>query len=89
MFNIPRNGEDRRRRAADAFDSIRQYLIENFVPHHFGVQHLTREDAKRQKISFSIECFGDNVTIVWDGTYLYMGKSSSHLINQKTYSEQK
>ena len=89
MFNIPGNGEDRRKRAADAFDSIRQCLIENFVPRHLGVQHLSRENAKKHNTSFSIEFFGDNVTIIWDGTYLYMGKSSCHLINRKTYSGQK
>ncbi|CAF3419459.1 unnamed protein product [Rotaria sp. Silwood2] len=89
VFNIPGNSEDRRKRAADAFDSVRQCLIEKFVPRHLGVQHLAREDAKKQNTSFSIEFFGNNVTIIWDGTYLYMGKSSSHLINRKTYSGQK
>ncbi|CAF1384160.1 unnamed protein product [Didymodactylos carnosus] len=89
MFNIPGNGEDRRRRAADAFDSVRQCLVENFVPRHLGVQHLTREDAKKQNTSFSKEFFGGNVTVIWDGTYLYIGKSSSYLINRKTYSGQK
>ncbi|CAF4364616.1 unnamed protein product [Rotaria sp. Silwood2] len=55
MFNIPGNGEDRRKRAADAFDSVRQCLIKTFVSGHLGVQHLTREDAKKQNTSFSIE----------------------------------
>ena len=81
MFNIPGNGEGRRKRAADAFDSVLQCLIENIVPHHLGSKHLTRESARKQNTSFSIEFFGDNVTIIWDETYLYMGKSSSHLIN--------
>ncbi|CAF1359779.1 unnamed protein product [Rotaria sordida] len=76
VFNIPGTSEDGRKRAADAFDSVRQCLIEKFVPRHLGVQHLTREDAKKQNTSFSIEFFGNNVTIIWDGTYLYMGKSS-------------
>ena len=34
MFNVPENGEDRRKRPADAFDSVRQCVIEKFVPHH-------------------------------------------------------
>ena len=89
MFNIPGNGEDRRKRAADAFDSVRQCLIEKFVPHHLGAKNLTRESARKQNTSFTIEFFGDNVTIIREGTYLYIGKSSSHLINRKTYSEQK
>ena len=89
IFNIPGNGEDRRKRAADAFDSVRQCLIKNFVSQHLGVQHLTREDAENHNTSFSDEFFGNNVTIIWDGTYLYVGKSSSHLVNRKTYSGQK
>ena len=89
MFNIPGNGEGRRKRPADAFDSVRQCVIEKFVPYHLGAKHLTRESARKQNTSFSIEFFGDNVTIIRDGTYLYIGKSSSHLINRKSYSEQK
>jgi hypothetical protein len=89
MFNISGTGEDRRKRAADAFDSVRQCLIKNFLPRYLGVQHLTREDAMKQNTSFSIEFFGNNVTIIWDGTYLYMGKSSSHLINRQSCSGQK
>lgn len=89
IFNIPGDGEDRRKRAADAFDSVCRCLMENFVPLHLGAEHLTRQEATKHNTSFSIEFFGDNVTIIWDGTYLYIGKSSSHLINRKTYSGQK
>ena len=89
MFNMTRNGEDRRKRAADVFDSVRQCSIEKFVPHHLGTKHLTRESTRKQNTSFSIKFFGYNMTIIWDGTYLYMSKNSSHLINRKTYSGQK
>ena len=64
MFNIPENCEDRRKRAAAAFDSVRQCSIEKFVPHHLGAKHLTRESARKQNTSFSIEFFGNNVTII-------------------------
>jgi hypothetical protein len=84
MFNIPGNGEDRRKRAADASDNVRQCLIKNLVPRYLGVQHLTREDAKRQNTSFSIEFFGNNVTVIWDGMYLFIGKSSSHPWSKNT-----
>jgi hypothetical protein len=70
LFNIQGNDEDRRKRAADAFDSVRKCLIDNFVPRHLGVEHLTMMDAKKQNTSFSIEFFGNNVTVLWDGTYL-------------------
>ena len=74
MSNIPGNGEDQHKRAANAFDSVRQCLIEKFVPHHLGAVHLTRESARKQNTSFSIEHFGDNVTVFWDATYLYNGQ---------------
>ena len=89
IFNVPGDGEDRRKRAADAFDSVRLCLLEHFVERHLGVEHLCRDDAKKHNTSFSKEFFGDNVTIIWDGTYIYIGKSSAHSINRKTYSGQK
>ena len=64
MFNISGNGEDRRKRSADAFDSIRQCLIEKFVPRHLRAEHLTRESARKQNTSFFIKFFGNNMTII-------------------------
>lgn len=89
IFNVPGDGENRRKRMADAFDAVRKALMENFVPLHLGAQHLSREEAIENNTSFSVEFFGNNVTIIWDGTYIYMGKSSSNQINRKTYSGQK
>ena len=78
LFSVPADSENRRKRAADAFDSIRLYLVEHFVPRHLGIGHLSRDEATKQNTSFSTEFFGHNVTIIWDGTYIYVGKSSSH-----------
>jgi hypothetical protein len=80
LFNVPGDGEARRKRAADAFDSVRQSLAEHFVPKHLGVGYLSRNEAKRHNTSFSKEFYGDKVTIIWDGTYIYIGKSSAHQV---------
>lgn len=89
IFNISGDAENRRKRVADAFDSVRVTLLEHFVPSYLGVHHLTRTTAKTHNSSFSTEFFGNNVTIIWDGTYIFVGKSSANIINRKTYSGQK
>ena len=89
LFNVPGDSENQHKRAADAFDSIRLCLVEHFVPRHLGVGHLSRDEATKQNMSFSTEFFDHNVTIIWDGTYIYVGKSSSHSINRNTYSGHK
>ena len=33
--------------------------------------------------------FGNDMTLIWDGTYFYCGKSSAHAMNQSLYSGQK
>jgi hypothetical protein len=35
------------------------------------------------------EFFGNDVTITWDGTYFYSGKSSAHVVNRSMYSGKK
>ena len=89
LFNVPSDRENRCKRAADAFDSIRLCLVEHFVSRHLGVGHLSRDEAIKQNTSFSTEFFGHNVTIIWDGTHIYVSKSSSHSINRNTYSGHK
>ena len=84
-FLFAGNGETRRKRAADAFDSVRLLLSRHFVPKHLGVNYLSRNEARAHNTSFTVEFFGDNVTLIWDGTYIYTGKSSAHAINRATY----
>lgn len=89
IFNVQGDSEQRRKRMGDTFDSVRLALVNHFVPLHLGVHHLSREEARKNNTSFSIEFFGDNVTLIWDGTYIYIGKSSSNQMNRQTYSGQK
>ena len=64
-------------------------LWQHFVPKNLGVNYLSRNQARKHNTSFTLEFFGDNVTVIWDGTCIYTGKSSAHSTNRATYSDQK
>ena len=44
--------ETKRKREADAFESVTEKIVEHFVPKYFGIEHLSREEAKRHSRSF-------------------------------------
>ena len=46
-------------------------LIDNFVSHHLGDEHLIRNYGREQNTNFSMETFGNNIVILWESTYLY------------------
>ncbi|CAF1117325.1 unnamed protein product [Rotaria magnacalcarata] len=89
LFNYTGDSETRRKRVADTFDSVRILLVRNFVPLNLGVYHLTRDQALIHNTAFSKEFWDNKVTIIWDGTYIYIEKSSDHYLNRSTYSGQK
>ncbi|CAF1504733.1 unnamed protein product, partial [Rotaria sordida] len=70
-------------------ESLFNYPVHNFVPLNLGVGHLTRDQALMHNIAFSKEFWDNKVTIIWDGTYIYMEKGSDHYLNRSTYSGQK
>ncbi len=45
--------EARRKRAADAFDAIRELLVSHLVPKHLGIGHLTIDDAKAHNTAYT------------------------------------
>ncbi|CAF2666879.1 unnamed protein product [Rotaria sp. Silwood2] len=83
------NMQNRRKVVSRTFDSIRQVLKDKLVPNYPGTGNLSRLEAIDHNTSFPNEFFGQNVTIIWDGTYFYTGKSSSHEFQRSTYSGQK
>ncbi|CAF4657751.1 unnamed protein product [Rotaria sp. Silwood2] len=89
LFNYTGDSEARRKRVADTFDSVRILLVRNLVPLNLGVYHLTRDQALIHNTAFSKEFWDNKVTIIWDGTYIYIEKSSDHYLNRSTYSGQK
>ena len=89
LFNISGDGDNRRKLISRTFDSIRQILVDKLAPQYLGIGHLSRTEAINHNITSSNGFFGKNVTIIWDGTYFYTGKSSSHEFQRPTYSGQK
>jgi hypothetical protein len=53
LFNISNESELRRKRAADAFDSVRNLLVELFVPKYLGIGHITKEEAKAHNTAYT------------------------------------
>lgn len=53
LFNINGDSEKRRLCAAKAFDSVRNLLIEYFVPNHLGIGHMPIEDTKAHNTAYS------------------------------------
>ncbi|CAF5136420.1 unnamed protein product, partial [Rotaria sp. Silwood1] len=53
LFNMPGNSESRRKRVADAFDSVRELLVSHFVPQHLGIGHISVDDAKTHNTAYT------------------------------------
>ena len=89
LFNISGNAENRCKVVAKSFDLVHQVLVNKLVPKFLGISHLSCSEVINHNTSFSNEFFGQNVTVIWDGTYFYTGKSSLHEFQRSTYSGQK
>ncbi|CAF4127633.1 unnamed protein product, partial [Rotaria sp. Silwood1] len=50
---MPGNSESRRKRVADAFDSVRELLVSHFVPQHLGIGHISVDDAKTHNTAYT------------------------------------
>jgi len=74
-------------------EKIRVILIEKFVNKHLGFDHITRGEINiRHTTTLSKELFDSNeesVILVWDGTYVYIEKSSNYSFGKHTYSQHK
>lgn len=82
-FNISRRTLERKLKIA------RECLTNDFVPHYLGLNHMTREEVVARNLSIPAHIFGsDNnpAILVFDGTYLYVQKSSNFLFQRITYS---
>ena len=53
LFKIGNDSKSRRKRAADAFDSVRTLLVELIVPKNLGITHITKEKAKAHNRSYT------------------------------------
>ena len=57
LFHIPGDSENRRKLAARNLDSIRQVLVDKWVPKYFGIGHLSRSKKINHNTSYSNESF--------------------------------
>lgn len=82
-FKISRRTLERKLRIA------RECLTAEFVPRHLGLDHMTREEAVARNLTIPAHIFGGDhnaAIFVFDGTYLYVQKSSNFLFQRITYS---
>uniref|UniRef100_A0A2H1VNI0 SFRICE_040660 n=1 Tax=Spodoptera frugiperda TaxID=7108 RepID=A0A2H1VNI0_SPOFR len=69
-------------------------LVQDFVPRHLGLDHISRNEVVAKNLSVPNGLFGNpdaplqerKAILVIDGTYVYTQKSSNFLFQRKTYS---
>ncbi|CAK1587666.1 unnamed protein product [Parnassius mnemosyne] len=68
----------------------REALTSLFVPHHLGLNHITRDDLISRNLLIPEGLFGNREErkpiVICDGTYIYLQKSSNYFFQKKTYS---
>lgn len=67
----------------------RTSMASSLTPKYLGFAHLSREQLIDRQTATSRLLFGDNVVLIWDGTYVYIQKSGNYDFQRKTYSMQK
>lgn len=69
---------------------VRECLTADFVDHHLGLDHITRENILERNQTIPKGIFGNEANtkaiIICDGTYLYIQKSSNFLFQRLSYS---
>ena len=71
------------------FHSVLEALSKTVVPKYLGAGHMTRSEAATHNTTFTKCFYGDKVTLILDGTYIYIPKSSDHKLQRASYSGQK
>lgn len=70
-------------------NAARTAMSSEFTPNHLGFRHLTRQQLIERHTPTSKILFGNNVVLIWDGTYIYIQKSGNHDFQRQAYSMQK
>ena len=75
------------------FHSTCKALVEYFVPHFLGFEHIKRRDVidlhTRPLASELLVDQSDRAILILNGTYIYFQKSANNLLQRRTYSRQK
>ncbi|KAH3779575.1 hypothetical protein DPMN_157378 [Dreissena polymorpha] len=76
-----------------AIAAVRTMLMQNFVQHYLGFQHISREnviDTHTRTLAQSLLAEkNDQVILVIDGTYIYIQKSANFQFQRRSYSVHK
>ena len=89
LFKIDTQEASIRRRVEDIFHTVLDNLNEILVPKYIGLTHISRSEALKHHTDYSQAFFGDQFSLIWDGTYIYCNKSSDHALQRSSYSGQK
>lgn len=69
---------------------VRTCLLTDFVPEHLGLDHISRNEVIQHGRILPTNIFGNEemlkAIVIFDGTYLFIEKSSNFLFQRKTYS---
>ena len=71
------------------FHTIADILNTIVVPKYLGTNHISRHDAITHNTVFTKAFYGDQVTLILDGTYIYLNKCSDHQFQRASYGGQK
>lgn len=88
LFRIPR------RAIGKAIDSARKALVNDFVPHHLGLDHVSRQEfINNHSTDIAKKLFAEDddtvAILVADGTYVYIQKSSNYSFQRRSFSMHK
>ena len=89
LFKIDTQEASIRRRVEDTFHTVLDNLNEILVPKYLGLTHLSRSEALSHHTAYSQAFFGDQLSLTWDGTYIYCNKSNDHALQRSSHSGQK
>ena len=70
-------------------NKIRECLTQYLVPNYIGLNHMTHMDIVNRNLSIPNALFSNEnrpAIAIFDGTYVYLQKSSNYLFQKKTYS---
>ena len=70
------------------FHAVLSALSKSVVPKFLGTKHMTRAEAVSHNTVFTKCFYKDKVTLILDGTYIYIQKSADHTLQRSSYSGQ-
>lgn len=82
-----------KRTVSRVIHSVRKALVEYFVPHFLGFEHIKRKDVidlhTRPLASELLADTPNRAILILDGTYIYCQKSANNVLQRRTYSMHK